>query len=372
MDQIYRNTRSHDSPDLGNDTFPPLNSENDIFTQICDDFNEVDQFTQFDQNYPHHIPLSQNHPNSRDFPHVWAGNTTDPQNNATGVQKRNIFGSRQNDYSPPLRGPLSPSFYLVKQQNEKNSGLTSHEKTFKKKNDIIPFNNNDVSFEGVSNNNRSNLIKETTLSSEAAGLKGGINSSSSGLISFNIARPFDTNSVVSSNLKAQNRSIRPQNNNVIVTNNEMKQVSGISGFNNLIFVVRKSGDPVDKMKNPVVKQIPKKNDKTNVSLTIKKFTKKPYTYITNPHIRKNPWGNESYAQIICAAIESSSEKKLTLSEIYDWFIAHNAYFADKRDVEPNKGWKVSCDVICITLYVLKRCKNVLACNEINYLFLITF
>uniref|UniRef100_A0A672FHK6 Forkhead box O6 a n=1 Tax=Salarias fasciatus TaxID=181472 RepID=A0A672FHK6_SALFA len=47
--------------------------------------------------------------------------------------------------------------------------------------------------------------------------------------------------------------------------------------------------------------------------------------------RRNAWGNQSYADLITRAIESTPEKRLTLSQIYDWMVRYVPYFKDKGD-----------------------------------------
>lgn len=56
--------------------------------------------------------------------------------------------------------------------------------------------------------------------------------------------------------------------------------------------------------------------------------------------RKNAWGNLSYADLITQAIQSSSEQRLTLSQIYDWMVNTVPYFRDKGDSNSSAGWKV--------------------------------
>ena len=63
--------------------------------------------------------------------------------------------------------------------------------------------------------------------------------------------------------------------------------------------------------------------------------------------RKNAWGNQSYAEIICRAIESSRDKRLTLSQIYKWIVDNIPYFAGEVECRSSKDWKVRCDVIMI-------------------------
>ncbi|XP_063060257.1 forkhead box protein O1-like [Engraulis encrasicolus] len=57
--------------------------------------------------------------------------------------------------------------------------------------------------------------------------------------------------------------------------------------------------------------------------------------------RRNAWGNLSYADLISKAIESSPEKRLTLSQIYDWMVQSVPYFKDKGDSNSSAGWKNS-------------------------------
>lgn len=56
--------------------------------------------------------------------------------------------------------------------------------------------------------------------------------------------------------------------------------------------------------------------------------------------RRNAWGNLSYADLITKAIESSPEKRLTLSQIYEWMVRSIPYFKDKGDSNSSAGWKV--------------------------------
>lgn len=62
--------------------------------------------------------------------------------------------------------------------------------------------------------------------------------------------------------------------------------------------------------------------------------------------RRNAWGNMSYADLITKAIESSPEKRLTLSQIYDWMVKSVPYFKDKGDSNSSAGWKVFMFSFC--------------------------
>lgn len=48
----------------------------------------------------------------------------------------------------------------------------------------------------------------------------------------------------------------------------------------------------------------------------------------------------SYADLITKAIESTQDKRLTLSQIYDWMVKNVPYFKDKGDSNSSAGWKV--------------------------------
>lgn len=57
--------------------------------------------------------------------------------------------------------------------------------------------------------------------------------------------------------------------------------------------------------------------------------------------RRNAWGNLSYADLITKAISSSTDNRLTLSQIYEWMVQNVPYFKDKGDSNSSAGWKVS-------------------------------
>ena len=56
--------------------------------------------------------------------------------------------------------------------------------------------------------------------------------------------------------------------------------------------------------------------------------------------RRNAWGNMSYADLITQAIQGSPDKRLTLSQIYEWMVQNVPYFKDKGDSNSSAGWKV--------------------------------
>uniref|UniRef100_A0A1I7RY46 Forkhead box protein O n=1 Tax=Bursaphelenchus xylophilus TaxID=6326 RepID=A0A1I7RY46_BURXY len=57
--------------------------------------------------------------------------------------------------------------------------------------------------------------------------------------------------------------------------------------------------------------------------------------------RRNAWGNMSYADLITQAILSSPEKRLTLSQVYEWMVQNVPYFRDKGDSNSSAGWKMN-------------------------------
>ena len=61
---------------------------------------------------------------------------------------------------------------------------------------------------------------------------------------------------------------------------------------------------------------------------------------SEPKKMRNAWGNMSYAELITQAILSSPEKRLTLSEIYEWIVQNVPYFSDKASSPSTAGWKV--------------------------------
>lgn len=56
--------------------------------------------------------------------------------------------------------------------------------------------------------------------------------------------------------------------------------------------------------------------------------------------RRNAWGNLSYADLITQAITTAPDKRLTLSQIYEWMVHNVPYFKDKGDSNSSAGWKV--------------------------------
>lgn len=61
-------------------------------------------------------------------------------------------------------------------------------------------------------------------------------------------------------------------------------------------------------------------------------------------------GNASYADLITRAVLSSEEKRLTLSEIYDWMVDNVPGLKDQRYLHSAKGWKVGVTVVDFWLW----------------------
>ena len=80
--------------------------------------------------------------------------------------------------------------------------------------------------------------------------------------------------------------------------------------------------------------------------------------------RRNPWGPESYADLISKAIMSSKDQRMTLNQIYEWMVEHVAHFKDKGDSNSAAGWKVCSrdrDIdwsIDVDRYLCRRGRNV--------------
>lgn len=75
--------------------------------------------------------------------------------------------------------------------------------------------------------------------------------------------------------------------------------------------------------------------------------------------RRNAWGNLSYADLITKAILSSPDKRLTLSQIYDWMIQNVPFFKDKGESNSSAGWKV-----CTVYFVLNYSTYDLLCEYV--------
>ena len=85
----------------------------------------------------------------------------------------------------------------------------------------------------------------------------------------------------------------------------------------------------------------------------------PLTPKSEPKKMRNAWGNLSYAELITQAILSSPDKRLTLSEIYDWIVQNVPYFADKANSPSTAGWKVRIAAVVPSHIYLHGCKTII-------------
>lgn len=81
----------------------------------------------------------------------------------------------------------------------------------------------------------------------------------------------------------------------------------------------------------------------NVGVEIDDLTKKKRCRGKTEEVPKrktNPWGEESYSELIEKALNSARDKKLKLNQIYDWFVNNLEYFRNRSNNEEGYGWKV--------------------------------
>ncbi|VDO63081.1 unnamed protein product [Heligmosomoides polygyrus] len=70
----------------------------------------------------------------------------------------------------------------------------------------------------------------------------------------------------------------------------------------------------------------------------KRCRKKPSDQLAQK--KPNPWGEDSYSDIIAKALESAPDGRLKLNEIYQWFSDNIPYFRERSSQEDAAGWKV--------------------------------
>lgn len=56
--------------------------------------------------------------------------------------------------------------------------------------------------------------------------------------------------------------------------------------------------------------------------------------------KPNPWGAESYSDLIARALKSAFDGRMRLNEIYNWFASNVPYFGSRTSQEQSAGWKV--------------------------------
>uniref|UniRef100_A0A183CIR3 Forkhead box protein O n=1 Tax=Globodera pallida TaxID=36090 RepID=A0A183CIR3_GLOPA len=59
------------------------------------------------------------------------------------------------------------------------------------------------------------------------------------------------------------------------------------------------------------------------------------------HKKPNPWGEESYSDLIARALSCAIDGRLKLNEVYQWFSDNIPYFAQRSSQEDAQGWKNS-------------------------------
>ncbi|CAG9531398.1 unnamed protein product [Cercopithifilaria johnstoni] len=81
-------------------------------------------------------------------------------------------------------------------------------------------------------------------------------------------------------------------------------------------------------------------DRGKRKLVKKKRVRKRVNGLNN--IKKlNPWGAESYSELISRALESAFNGRMRLNEIYNWFASNVPYFGSRTSQEQSAGWKNS-------------------------------
>uniref|UniRef100_A0A915PUC3 Fork-head domain-containing protein n=1 Tax=Setaria digitata TaxID=48799 RepID=A0A915PUC3_9BILA len=61
--------------------------------------------------------------------------------------------------------------------------------------------------------------------------------------------------------------------------------------------------------------------------------------------KPNPWGEESYSDLIAKALKSTSDGRMRLNEIYNWFASNVPYFGNRTSQEQSAGWKVEFSLV---------------------------
>lgn len=85
-------------------------------------------------------------------------------------------------------------------------------------------------------------------------------------------------------------------------------------------------------------QVPPMDGGGSIPAKKKRCRRKPPDQLAQK--KPNPWGEESYSDLIAKALESSPDGRLKLNEIYQWFSDHVQYFRERSSQEEAAGWKV--------------------------------
>ncbi|VDP87674.1 unnamed protein product [Echinostoma caproni] len=94
--------------------------------------------------------------------------------------------------------------------------------------------------------------------------------------------------------------------------------------------------------NPTRSMTPTKN--TSIAMASSAPVSAPTPSSTTPvkkSSRRNPWGSETYSDLISIAIHSYPDQQATLQQIYDFIISNYEYFRERSDPTSSAGWKVS-------------------------------
>ncbi|VEL35608.1 unnamed protein product [Protopolystoma xenopodis] len=67
--------------------------------------------------------------------------------------------------------------------------------------------------------------------------------------------------------------------------------------------------------------------------------------------RRNPWGSETYSDLISNAIHFYPEQQATLQQIYDFIINRYSYFRERSDPSSSSGWKVSLETSSVVFQI---------------------
>jgi hypothetical protein len=69
-----------------------------------------------------------------------------------------------------------------------------------------------------------------------------------------------------------------------------------------------------------------------------------------PAKKENPWGVDSYADLIIKALKCAPDERLRLNEIYQWFVENVPYFQNRASPEQSAGWKVNNLIFIQAIY----------------------
>ncbi|CAL8072963.1 unnamed protein product [Calicophoron daubneyi] len=122
-------------------------------------------------------------------------------------------------------------------------------------------------------------------------------------------------------------------------------VGSSTGISNLIHAKSESGTPVSPIMRPRALTVSRAGTpNSSISTTPNSSNSTPTPSSTTPvkkSSRRNPWGSETYSDLISVAIHSYPDQQATLQQIYDFIITHYDYFRERSDPTSSAGWKNS-------------------------------